>query len=87
MTFVATLDNAIIGYVRGMTDKQITLYICEILITNQYRGSGLGKEMLQFVHNLYPNTRMEMLATSSSHTFYEMLGFRSFYGFRKTLNK
>ncbi len=29
-------------------------------------------------------TRVELLANRSSRTFYEGLGFRAFYGFRKT---
>jgi ribosomal protein S18 acetylase RimI-like enzyme len=87
VAYVAELGNRIVGYVRGMTDKQITIYICEVLIAEECRGQGFGKELLQYVHSLYPNTRMEMLASSTSKSFYEMLGFRPFYGYRKTINE
>ncbi len=78
-------EKAIIGYVRGLTDQHITLYICELLIKDGFRGLGIGRELLHYVHGLYPDTRMELLASSSSHTYYEQLGFRNFPGFRKTL--
>lgn len=85
IAYVATINEVIVAYVRGMTDQAITLYICEILVSEQVRGQGVGQQLLKFVHNQYPTTRMEMLASSTSHTYYEQRGFRPFYGFRKTL--
>ncbi|WP_312094533.1 GNAT family N-acetyltransferase [Niallia sp.] len=84
IAYVATLDNQTIGYIRGMTDHSITLYICELLIDQAYRGIGLGHNLLYYVHCLFPTTRVEMLASSTSHSYYENQGFRPFYGFRKT---
>lgn len=79
--------DGVVGYIRGFTDTCITLYICELLIDKKYRGLGIGKELLQYVHRLYPKTRIEMLASSSSHRFYEGQGYRPFYGFRKTFEE
>ncbi|MFP7299226.1 GNAT family N-acetyltransferase [Neobacillus niacini] len=88
VSFVAvTEDDEVVGYIRGLTDTCITLYICELLIDKKYRGLGIGKDLLQHVHQLYPKTRIEMLASSTSHSFYEGLGYRPFYGFRKTLEE
>lgn len=84
IAFVMESDKKVIGYIRGMTDTAITLFVCELLIGESYRGMGLGRELLHYVHGLYPETRMEMLANSSSRTFYEKEKFRPFYGFRKT---
>jgi ribosomal protein S18 acetylase RimI-like enzyme len=80
-------EEEVVGYIRGFTDTRISLYICELLIDKKYRGLGLGKELLQYVHSLYPKTRMEMLASSTSHTFYETQGYRPFYGFRKSFKE
>lgn len=82
--YTAKVNNQLVGYIRGLTDQYVTLYICELLINKNFRGEGLGTELLSFVHNLYPTTRIEMLASSSSHTYYEKIGYRPFYGFRKT---
>lgn len=82
--YVATLHDQLIGYIRGITDRSITLFICELLIDPDYRSMGLGEKLLYYVHSKYPSTRMEMLASNTSSTYYESKGFRSFYGFRKT---
>jgi ribosomal protein S18 acetylase RimI-like enzyme len=88
VSFVVEAEGeGVVGYIRGLTDTQISLYICELLIDKKYRGLGIGKDLLQYVHRLYPKTRMEMLASSTSHSFYEGQGYRPFYGFRKTLEE
>jgi ribosomal protein S18 acetylase RimI-like enzyme len=84
---VVSEGDEVVGYIRGLTDTRISLYICELLISKEYRGLGLGKELLQYVHQLYPKTRMEMLASSTSQTFYKSQGYRGFYGFRKTFEE
>ncbi|MEQ6389341.1 GNAT family N-acetyltransferase [Bacillaceae bacterium S4-13-58] len=84
IAYVIEDEDGVIGYIRGMTDTRVSLYICELLIDKKYRGQGFGKRLLQYVHDLYPRTRMELLASSSSHTYYEGNGHRPFYGFRKT---
>lgn len=84
---VACVEDKVIGYVRGLTDYNVTLYICELLIDKAYRGLGIGTELLKLAHEKYPKTRMELLGSSSSHTYYEKLNFRSFYGHRKTISE
>ncbi|HLR07750.1 MAG TPA: GNAT family N-acetyltransferase [Bacillota bacterium] len=81
---VKNRDEKLIGYIRGLTDRYVSLFICEMLIHKRYRGLGIGKQLLQYVHDKYPTTRIEMLATSTSRSFYENLGYRAFYGFRKS---
>lgn len=84
---VAEMDGQVAGYLRGLTDGFISLYICELLINQHYRQTGLGKQLMHHVHSLYPKTRIELLASSTSRTFYEAQGYRSFYGFRKTIEE
>ncbi|WP_139891467.1 GNAT family N-acetyltransferase [Bacillus sp. D386] len=87
IAFVVLSKEEIIGYIRGITDKHVTLYICELLIEKRYRGLGIGQYLLKFVHGLYPSTRIEMLASSESQSFYNQIGYRPFYGFRKTFGE
>lgn len=84
ISFVAEQHGQVVGCVRGLTDGLISLYICELLINESCRGQGIGKALLAHVHALYPETRMELLASSTSHSYYEAHGYRPFYGFRKT---
>ncbi|MGG0176250.1 GNAT family N-acetyltransferase [Gottfriedia acidiceleris] len=83
--YVACFNESIIGYLRGLTDGNITLFVSELLIDENYRGLGIGTKLLKHVHQIYPKTRIDLLATSSSQTYYESNKFRSFYGFRKTI--
>lgn len=85
--FVAEIDGRIVGCLRGLTDGHITFYICELLVDRNQRGNGIGTKLLDYVHALYPETRLELLASSTSRTFYETQKFRAFYGFRKTFGE
>lgn len=84
IAFVVEADDQVVGCIRGLTDGFISLFVCEVIIHKGYRGLNLGNELLKYVHSLYPKTRMELLASSTSRTFYEAKGFRTFAGFRKT---
>jgi len=85
--FVAETGGEIAGCIRGLTDGRITLYIAELLVHPEWRGQGLGKELLNHVHSIYPATRLELLASQTSRTFYESQGYRPFYAFRKTFDE
>jgi ribosomal protein S18 acetylase RimI-like enzyme len=87
IAYVAEFNGRVIGYIRGLTDQSVSLFICELLINNEFRGLGVGEAMLKYVHGLYPKTRIEMLTNTSSHTYYEQKGYRPFYGFRKTFQE
>ncbi len=86
-SFIAEKEGRVIGCLRGMTDGFITLFICELLVDADFRGWGIGSALLQYAHSLYPETRMELLASSTSKSFYEKERFRPFYGFRKTIGE
>lgn len=87
IAFVAERDGEVIACVRGLTDGSVSLYICELLVDEKERGKGIGQALLAHVHKLYPKTRMELLASTTSQTFYEKQKFRPFYGFRKTIEE
>ncbi|WP_173917260.1 GNAT family N-acetyltransferase [Halobacillus sp. Marseille-Q1614] len=80
---VAVVNQEIVGYLRGITDAAVTLYISEILVREEDRGKGVSLRLIQEAHSCYPSTRMEMLATGKSEEYYKKQGFRPFYGFRK----
>lgn len=81
---VALHNDEICGYIRCITNQVITLLVAELLVDGKMRGQGVGGKLLQAAHDLFPSTRMEMLATSTSKSYYEQKNFRPFYGFRKT---
>lgn len=85
--FIAEKDEVVVGCLRGLTDGYITLYVAELIVDKKLRGNGIGKELLAYAHTLYPKTRLELLASSTSSSYYELQGYRPFYGFRKTISE
>lgn len=61
-------EGKIVTYWRGLTDTTVSLYVCELLVASMYRRRGLGEQLLQHVHTLNPDTRLEILASQNSHT-------------------
>jgi ribosomal protein S18 acetylase RimI-like enzyme len=81
---VATYNDAVIGFVRALTDGQLTMYIAEILVGAEYRRLGIGRALLDTCHHLYPNTRQDLLSDEDTIPFYETLNYRRCQGFRKS---
>jgi GNAT superfamily N-acetyltransferase len=75
-TLVVTEGERVIGFVRGMTDGKITMYIAELLVDSDYRGKGLGRLLLDACHALYPHARLDLISTEEANPFYKTIGFR-----------
>ena len=75
-TLVITEEENVIGFVRGLTDGEITTYIAELLIDPKHRGKGLGRLLLDACHALYPHTRLDLISTEEAIPFYKSHGFR-----------
>jgi ribosomal protein S18 acetylase RimI-like enzyme len=84
---VAVIGDEIVGFLRALSDGMVTTFICELIIAGHVRGAGIGKKLITYCHHLYPKTRTDLLASSTSHTYYESLNFRPFYGFRRTFEE
>jgi GNAT superfamily N-acetyltransferase len=83
-TLVAWCEGEMVGFVRALTDGEVTMYIAELLVAPAWRGRGLGRALLDACHLLFPHTRLDLLSTESADQFYEASGFRRFQGFRKS---
>jgi GNAT superfamily N-acetyltransferase len=84
-TLVLVNGPEVIGFLRALTDGQVTTYIAEVLVSPQWRGQGLGQALIAACHRLCPSTRLDLLSTESSDGFYEAVGFRRFQGFRRSI--
>ena len=82
-TLVAMDDNRLVGFLRALSDGQVTTYVCEFLVDPEYRGNGIGRELMEACHCLVPKTRIDLLSTVEADGFYEAYGCRSFQGYRK----
>ncbi len=84
IALVAVKGDRIIGLVRGFTDGHITTFITELIVHKDYRGNGIGKALIDICHELYPRTRIELLADKEVYEFYTKNKFRNIMGFRKS---
>jgi GNAT superfamily N-acetyltransferase len=73
---VVTEGENVIGFVRGMTDGEVTMYIADLLVEREHRGKGLGRLLLDACHELYPRTRLDLISTAGANSFYKADGFR-----------
>jgi len=83
-TLVLVNGPEVIGFLRALTDEQVTTYVAELLVSPRWRGQGLGQALLEACQRLCPSTRIDLLSTASSDGFYEAIGFRHFQGFRRS---
>ncbi len=83
-TLVAVHDGSMVGFLRAVSDRAVTTYVAEILVTPEWRGCRLGVALLAVTQYLCPGTRLDLLATGQSRTFYDRVGFRLFPGYRRS---
>jgi len=65
-----------IGLARVVTDYAIFAYLCDVFIHEDYRAHGLGKWLMETVHN-HPDMqglRRWTLATRDAHDLYRQFG-------------
>ena len=79
---VAEAAGAIVGFLRGLGDGGLTVYVAELLVRPDWRGRGVATTLLVEAQRLNPGARLDLLATEASAPFYERLGFRPFRGYR-----
>lgn len=77
-------EGTVVGFIRCLTDDNVTTYVAEILVAEPLRGQGLGRILLEAAHRLVPDTRFDLLSTGEAGGFYEYEGFRQYPGYRKT---
>ncbi len=71
-------QNKQIGFARVITDKATFAYLADVFILNEYRGRGLSKWLMEFIHN-YPDLqglRRWLLATKDANSLYEQFGWK-----------
>jgi GNAT superfamily N-acetyltransferase len=65
-----------IGLARVVSDYAVFAYLCDVFIHEEYRAHGLGKWLMETVHN-HPDLqglRRWILATRDAHKLYRQFG-------------
>lgn len=81
---VAEQSGRVVAFLRALSDGEVTAYICELAVEESLRRQGIGRVLLDFCHEMCPNTRLDLLRDESSAAFYEKVGFRRFLGYRRS---
>ena len=80
-----TEGEQVIGFVRTLTDGEVTTFIADLLVDPRYRRRGLGHLLLEACHALYPHTRLDLISEEEAVPFYRREGFRDIgAGMRKS---
>lgn len=76
IVFGAYWRGSLVGFARVVTDGLTIAWICDVVIDEAHRGTGLGKALVEAVvtHPEIANIR-QILATRDAHTLYEKFGF------------
>ena len=67
-----------VGFARVITDYATYAYICDVFISKEYRGLGLGKWLVSCIraHPQLQGLRRWSLATRDAHNLYAQFGFQ-----------
>jgi GNAT superfamily N-acetyltransferase len=70
-------DDIQIGYARLVSDNTRFSYLCDVIVDDVHRGSGIGRAMVRYFldHPEFATVRTWTLATRDAHTVYAPLGF------------
>ena len=73
-------NNQQIGFARVVSDLATFAYLADVFINEEYRGKGLSKQLMHFIH-AHPNLqglRRWLLGTRDAHGLYEQFGWTRF---------
>jgi GNAT superfamily N-acetyltransferase len=75
----AYLQGTQVGFARAVTDGVTFAWICDVVLDQAHRGTGLGKALAEAIvnHPKIVDVR-QVLATRDAHTLYEKFGFERF---------
>ena len=71
--------NEQIGFARVLTDEVVFAYIMDVVIFDDYKGQGLGKQLLEYIlkDKRLKDVLTISLKTKDAHSFYEKYGFKT----------
>jgi len=73
---VAVLDDAVIGFARGLTDGLSNGYLSMVLVAPDQRGQGIGRALVQHVTGDDPSITWVLRAgREGASAFFQRLGF------------
>ena len=77
LVLVAEQEGQILGYGRVVSDGVRFAYICDIIVSENARGLGIGKQIVETMleHHELKSCHRWLLATKDAHNYYRPFGF------------
>lgn len=75
---VAIIDDCVVGFVRGITDGLSNGYLSMVVVAQEYRGRGIGRQLVE--HVIDANQKVTWLLRAGrvgAAEFFTKLGFES----------
>jgi GNAT superfamily N-acetyltransferase len=55
ITYVAYDGDVLCGYSRSLDDCGFYVYVCDLLVTKEYRGKAIGQKLMECIYDDYPD--------------------------------
>ena len=79
---VALDEGEVVGFARLLTDGALDAYLCELVVAESARRSGVGRALVGETFSRSGARRLDLLAEDGSKGFYRSFRHREFPGFR-----
>jgi len=76
LTCFAFDDSRLIGMGRAISDGEYQAAIYDLVVLPEYQGGGIGKAIMDQIHNRLPVETIILYAVPGKEVFYEKLGYR-----------
>ncbi len=74
ITFLAYEHKELVGFIRCLDDCGFYIYICDLLVDQDYRGKSIGKKLMDFVVENYSTHVVYVM--SDVDEYYKKLNYR-----------
>jgi GNAT superfamily N-acetyltransferase len=76
LNVIARIDGVLVGMARGLTDRNTTFFVCDLMVHPDHQGEGIGTELLDRLTAPYRDIYQTILLTDpETIPFYKKLGF------------
>lgn len=66
ITYIALYDEKVCGYSRSLKDS-LFIYVCDLLVNEEYRGNGLGKKLMKCLQEDYPDYSIYIMSGNDEY--------------------
>lgn len=73
VTYVCRRNGVFCGFVRGVLDRGLAVYISELYVRQEWRNKGVGEALVETFRERFPTLRV--YALSDEDAYYEKKGY------------